>query len=145
MTWTDPTTRQTGDLITATIWNQDVVDNLAYLGALEAGGLALSDGATDDLSRIATGSYTGNNNDNRSITGVGFSPKAVWIYRADSDVGTFKYWASPADSAIKFQGSNGFGALAANNIQALESDRFQIGTDSRVNYSGSPYYWVAWG
>jgi hypothetical protein len=31
MTWTDPTTRSTGDLITAAIWNQDVVDNLDYL------------------------------------------------------------------------------------------------------------------
>ncbi len=31
MTWTDPTTRSTGDLITAAIWNQDVVDNLEYL------------------------------------------------------------------------------------------------------------------
>jgi hypothetical protein len=33
MTWTDPATRQTGDLITAAIWNQDVVDNLEYLHA----------------------------------------------------------------------------------------------------------------
>jgi len=28
MTWTTPATRSTGDLITAAIWNQDVVDNL---------------------------------------------------------------------------------------------------------------------
>ncbi len=31
MTWTDPTTRSTGDLITAAIWNQDVVDNGHFL------------------------------------------------------------------------------------------------------------------
>lgn len=31
MTWTAPTTRTTGELITASIWNTDVVDNLAYL------------------------------------------------------------------------------------------------------------------
>lgn len=31
MTWTDPNTRNTGDLITASIWNADVVDNLEYL------------------------------------------------------------------------------------------------------------------
>lgn len=31
MTWTDPTTRSTGDLITAAVWNTDVVDNLIYL------------------------------------------------------------------------------------------------------------------
>ncbi|NDJ35676.1 MAG: hypothetical protein GYB64_13525 [Chloroflexi bacterium] len=31
MVWQDPTTRQTGDLITAAIWNQDVVDNTRHL------------------------------------------------------------------------------------------------------------------
>lgn len=31
MAWTEPTTRSTGDLITAAIWNTDVVDNLDYL------------------------------------------------------------------------------------------------------------------
>jgi len=31
MTWSDPSTRSTGDLITAAIWNQDVVDNGQYL------------------------------------------------------------------------------------------------------------------
>ena len=31
MAWTDPTTRSPGDLITATIWNEDVVDNLDFL------------------------------------------------------------------------------------------------------------------
>lgn len=31
MAWTNPTTRTTGTLITASIWNTDLVDNLAYL------------------------------------------------------------------------------------------------------------------
>ena len=31
MTWSDPSARQTGDLITAAIWNQDVVDNTLAL------------------------------------------------------------------------------------------------------------------
>jgi len=31
MAWTTPTIRSTGDLITASIWNTDIVDNLAYL------------------------------------------------------------------------------------------------------------------
>jgi hypothetical protein len=31
MTWNDPLNRDTGDLITAAIWNQDVVDNAQYL------------------------------------------------------------------------------------------------------------------
>jgi len=31
MAWTSPTTRATGVLVTASIWNTDVVDNLVYL------------------------------------------------------------------------------------------------------------------
>jgi hypothetical protein len=31
MTWTDPTTRATGDLITAAIWNAEMVDNTVFL------------------------------------------------------------------------------------------------------------------
>jgi len=31
MAWTTPTVRSTGDLITSSIWNTDIVDNLAYL------------------------------------------------------------------------------------------------------------------
>lgn len=31
MAWTNPTTRSTNDLITAAIWNADLVDNLTYL------------------------------------------------------------------------------------------------------------------
>ncbi len=31
MSWSDPTLRNTGDLITAAIWNQDVVDNVQHL------------------------------------------------------------------------------------------------------------------
>lgn len=41
MSYVTPTTRATDDLITATIWNQDVVDNVAHLGGLKAGGTAL--------------------------------------------------------------------------------------------------------
>lgn len=33
MAWTAPTTRTTGELITAAIWNTDIVDNLAALKA----------------------------------------------------------------------------------------------------------------
>ena len=36
MTYTTPTTRVTGELITAAIWNTDIVDNLTYLLARPA-------------------------------------------------------------------------------------------------------------
>lgn len=51
MTWSNPTTRSTGDLITAAIWNQDVVDNLKYLydnqGMTRIDSATLTGSATD--------------------------------------------------------------------------------------------------
>lgn len=62
MAWTNPTTQSTGTLITATIWNTDIVDNLT---ALRSGSVALTSQATGDviyassstqLGRVAIGS-----------------------------------------------------------------------------------------
>jgi hypothetical protein len=36
MAWTTPTTRATGDLITSSIWNTDLVNNLLYLSTMPA-------------------------------------------------------------------------------------------------------------
>jgi len=49
-TWTTPTTRSTGDLITASIWNVDLVENLKVADAvgfdyiIDGGGAAISTG-----------------------------------------------------------------------------------------------------
>lgn len=58
MGYTAPTTRSTGDLITASIWNTDNVDNIAYLkgtsGNVELEASLLSDtDITDDLGSAA--------------------------------------------------------------------------------------------
>lgn len=45
MAWTTPTTRVTGELITAAIWNTDIVDNLTYLLAPPATTSRLNEGA----------------------------------------------------------------------------------------------------
>lgn len=61
MAWTDPTQRTTGDLITQSIYNADIIDNLAYLiaaiepdtltnqsgGSLSAGAVVVADTAND--------------------------------------------------------------------------------------------------
>lgn len=46
MAWTAPTVRTTGELITASLWNADIVANLIEL---RAGGLALSSQAAGDI------------------------------------------------------------------------------------------------
>ncbi len=45
MAWTVPTVRATGELITASIWNTDLTDNLKYLKGL-SGGVALENDLT---------------------------------------------------------------------------------------------------
>ena len=58
MGWTTPTTRATGFLVTASVWNTDLVDNLAYLKG-QAGVVELESGIvsdthnTDDLGTAA--------------------------------------------------------------------------------------------
>ena len=46
-----------------------------------------------------------------------------------------------AGDATKIAGD--LGALQPNLVQSLESDGFTVGTDARVNASGTTYYWVA--
>jgi hypothetical protein len=45
MAWTAPTTRSTGELITASIWNTDIVDNLVVLKDPETQSYILNEGA----------------------------------------------------------------------------------------------------
>ncbi|MFB3882869.1 MAG: hypothetical protein ACE149_16515 [Armatimonadota bacterium] len=93
----------------------------------------------DGQSDLAVGSYVGNGSDNRSITGVGFQPDVV---AAKGDRASYGYWRPSSlagDLSLAFHSSGSY----ANLIQALESDGFQVGTQVEVNYSGTTYYWFA--
>ena len=46
MAWTSPSVQTTGTVINATIWNRDVTDNLAFLGATHNHSGDAGDGAT---------------------------------------------------------------------------------------------------
>lgn len=67
MSWTEPTQRSTGDLITQAIYNADIIDNLAYLrqvaepdltnksgGSLEAGDVVIWDASNDQAVTTTT-------------------------------------------------------------------------------------------
>jgi hypothetical protein len=67
MAWTDPTQRSTGDLITNTIYNTDVIDNLDYLqaaieveltnksgGSVSANDLVVADSSNDSAFSTTT-------------------------------------------------------------------------------------------
>ncbi len=89
-------------------------------------------------SYFKTGTYTGNGSDNRNITGVGFESEFV-ITKATS-INNF---------AIGKTESTGYNtdvnvAGTFNQLQALQSDGFQIGTDAAVNQNGASYMYMAW-
>lgn len=88
---------------------------------------------------IISGSYVGNGADNRSIVGIGFAPEFVMVRKATG-----------AETCIRATGfAAGYskvtdnGTLVTDNIQALEADGFQVGTDIRVNQNGSTYFYLA--
>jgi hypothetical protein len=88
---------------------------------------------------VSTGSYTGNGVDNRSITGIGFGPLMAWVKRDDAQAAVWRPLSAAGDSTLYW----GATAAAANLIQALQADGFQVGTNATVNTNGSLYYRLA--
>lgn len=88
---------------------------------------------------IKTGSYTGNAADNRNISGVGFQPDFVLIRGQNSSSGSVKTSSMAGDSAFKMDA----GSLAADMIQALSADGFQLGTNSEVNQNAITFSYIA--
>lgn len=81
--------------------------------------------------------YTGDGNDDRSISGVGFTPDFALTQTQN---------LSAQNAAVRFKdhvGDSsalvGANADAANRIQAFESDGIQLGTTTQVNGSGPIY------
>ncbi len=94
---------------------------------------------TPDM-QVLSGSYTGNNTDNRAITGLGFSPDLVLIKGNNGSEAAIR-----ADArSIDFSKDMKNGTLGNNRIQSLDLQGFTIGTDVRVNATGVTYYWTAW-
>lgn len=142
MAYVAPSTRVTGTLITAAIWNQDVVNNMAHIASLKFADTALSAlAAGTAAARISVGSYSGNATDNRWITGVGFTPKWVIIQRGTSSVTYHSNSAMPADTSFGFSAAG----VKTDYIQAYNSDGFQIGANADVNASAATFYYTAIG
>lgn len=136
--------------------SQDFLSNGNYtnaIQALEADGFQVGTGGTVNTSAttyywvaikansalLASGTYTGNGADNRSITGLGFDPSYVWTKRYYSrSVHRNTTYVGDASTSI---GSGG--GSAANQIQSFVTDGFEIGTDGQVNSNTLTYYWVA--
>ena len=90
--------------------------------------------------RMASGTYDGNGNDNRSISGLGFQPDVVIVKWDDGEVAMLSTSTMAGDTSKRLVGGNSFDS---NRIQVLEADGFQVGNHGSVNGSGRTYYWTA--
>ena len=89
---------------------------------------------------IAAGSFTGDGTDDRSITGVGFTPDVVILKnRATADAGVIRTSSMAGDLSASLTST----APTTNLIQALLSDGFQVGSDVSVNGTGNAIDWIA--
>ncbi len=111
-------------------------------------------GAGDDYYWVAfkaapgemkVGTYTGNNTDNRSITGVGFQPEYVITLPVVAGAAGVPFQRSASmvgDTTYNFDATEV--GPPANAIQALEGDGFQIGTQASINTNLAIYHYIAW-
>jgi uncharacterized repeat protein (TIGR01451 family) len=89
---------------------------------------------------MVVGSYSGDGNDNRSITGLGFSPSYLMVLPEWYPEATQRFPTHAGDQSVAF----GYSDQSTNWIQAFLPDGFEVGTDSLVNASGLMYHYVAW-
>ncbi|MFH1390596.1 MAG: Ig-like domain-containing protein [Candidatus Margulisiibacteriota bacterium] len=90
-------------------------------------------------SNFTVGAYTGTGLDNRSITGLGFTPDLVVVKRNAASLGVFKTSAIAGDATAYFSAT----ADTADRVQSLETDGFQIGANAEVNTAASTYFYFA--
>lgn len=88
---------------------------------------------------IATFTYVGDGNDNRSIAELGFTPDFVLISANGSYDSIIRTSSMVGDTS----GFTRNTAFAANHVQALETNGFQLGNSDNVNKSGVTYYGIA--
>jgi len=98
------------------------------------------DKSTDYFNTVT---YTGDGVDNRDITGLDFQPDMLWSKRRDS-ADNHSIYDIVRGSGLELRTQTTDADLSrTNNIQALQTNGFQVGDDSQVNASGGTY--VSWG
>lgn len=128
--WTTPT--QVADNVAwpASEINAEVIDDLIHLW--------------ENLGPVGYGTYTGDGNDDRSISGLDFDPEVVIVVRdgGASPALTVRTASMSGDDAWHI--TPAAAGSEANYIQSLDTKAFEIGTDVDINNNGDPYYYVYW-
>ncbi len=91
---------------------------------------------------IDVGTYLGNSTVGRSITGVGFRPD--WVFTKNSTgavAAVYNLQESYGNHSSYFSDTNNL----TGAIQALESNGFQVGSNSTAHSNGVTYYYAAFG
>lgn len=83
------------------------------------------------------GAYYGNGINDRNITRIPFQPDMVTVKRSGATGGTFRTSTLSGDLSSFFAAT----AETADNIQALNTDGFQIGTTANVNTAANVYWY----
>ena len=91
--------------------------------------------------------YTGDGNDARGITGVGFQPDFVWSKNRDNGT-RYHALTNVISGATKFLSSNATSAEQTDSTtyQSFDSDGFTVGTNANTNENGSgivSWNWLA--
>jgi hypothetical protein len=94
------------------------------------------DGARD----FRVGSYVGSGSDNRSVSGLGFQPVYVIVMSSGAQPAVQRSLLMTGDTSFQFDNTG----AKPNNIQALQTDGFQVGSDARVNAARTTYHYAAW-
>ena len=89
--------------------------------------------------KVATGTYTGNNQDNRAIA-VAFQPDVVIVKADRAEYAVIRTSSMTGDVSKAMGGAT---ALTADLIQALTATGFQIGRDAAVNRNNTRFDWIA--
>jgi hypothetical protein len=112
------------------------------------GGISGQGYESGNLQKFAAGEYTGDGQGYQTITGLGFTPKALFI-RGQSSNGLFSFNSSP--NLISTSAAYGIEGTAAyiSQFTSFGTGVFyvylqNIDTTS-LNENGLIYYWAAWG
>jgi len=120
-----------------TIGNHASVNTNGRVYYWTAYGNAWKQSTNTGASDFFIGAYTGNGIDSRNITRLPFQPDMVTIKAATAVAGTFRTSAMAGDLSGFFAAT----AEAANNVQAFNTDGFQVGTAGNVNTLATVYYY----
>ncbi len=98
--------------------------------------------AASPVSFTISGSYVGNGTDDRLISGLGFQPDVV-IVKGDADNEEPVLRTSTVVGDFAKPMLYGSSTFISDTIQSFNTDGFTVGTNVRVNNTGTTYHWIA--